>query len=413
MDIDPQITERISHKIEEKGGFVEKERILSKLKLLVSDFGIPAEEAERTVTNEFLREQNLSSTGRQNQDVSKIADANPGDWVTVEGKIVSISNPPSPSIAQAGIIADDSGAVRFVVWSKADCPAFEIGKRYRIESATIDEFRGSPSMKIHSGTKVTETEEEIPLMPKPEFISDLKPGVATVRVKIIQNWEPRHERMFQTGVLGDETGTAKFVTWKDDSNVKLEEGRVYNIYYAGVDEYQGKISLNLTGTDIIEEEGASIEVSGGNATLSGSFINMGPGSGLIKRCPVEGCNRVLNRQNFCPVHEVQSKFRYDLRITGVIDDGTKATNVLIQRDETEKITGITLEKAIEIAENNPLGMDDVFMRMQDVILGRYLQCRGNDLEGTFLVKSCQPQSFDSQKHTQLINRAHEQEEVDL
>lgn len=415
MDIDPQVTERISRKIEEKGASVDIERIQSKLNLLISDFGIPVEEAERTVTNEFIRELNLNSQeNRGNPDIIDIADANPGDWVTVEGKIVSLSTPPSPSMAQTGIIADDSGAIRFVVWAKADCQEMEVGKWYRLESATVDEYRGSPSMKIHSGTTVTEIEDKVSVMPDPVGISELKPGVATVRVKVIQDWEPRHERIFQTGILGDESGTAKFVTWKDINNTRLEEGKVYNIYYAGVDEYQGRISLNLTGTMFVEDEGADIEVSGGKTTITGAFINLGPGSGLIKRCPVEGCSRVLNRQNFCPIHEIQNKFRYDLRITGVLDDGNSATNVLIQREETEKITGIALEKAIEIAENNPLGMDDVFMRMQDILMGRYFSCRGNDMDGTILVKSCEPFGFDSEKHTALINRADRADmEVDL
>ncbi|MDD3406623.1 MAG: nucleotide-binding protein [Methanomicrobium sp.] len=416
MDIDPQVTERISRKIEEKGGFADIEKIQSKLNLLVSDFGIPVEEAERTVTNEFIRELNLNnqSGNRGSQDTAEISDINPGDWVTIEGKIVSLSTPPSPSMSQTGIIADDFGAIRFVVWAKANCPVLEERKWYRFESATVDEYRGSPSLKVHSGTAVSEIEEKPSVMPTPVSISDLKPGVATVRVKVIQDWEPRHERMFQSGIIGDESGTAKFVTWKDNNNARLEEGKVYNIYYAGVDEYQGKISLNLTGTMFVEDEGAELEISGGKTTITGAFINMGPGSGLIKRCPVEGCNRVLNRQNFCPVHEIQNKHRYDLRITGVLDNGKAATNILVPREETEKITGITLEKAIEIAENNPLGMDDVFIRMQDVLMGRYFSCRGNDMEGTLLVKSCEPVLFDSEKHTALINRADRQErEVDL
>ncbi|MBN2733830.1 MAG: nucleotide-binding protein [Methanomicrobiaceae archaeon] len=416
MDIDPQVTERISRKLEEKGALVDCERIEAKLNLLVKDFGIPVEEAERTVTNEFIRELKLTNSGsnRDNPDVMKIADTNPGDWVTVEGKVVSLQTPPSPSMAQAGIISDDSGAVRFVVWEKANATLLEENKWYRFESATIDEYRGSPSMKVHSGTTITEIDEDRPLMPVPISLSDLKPGVATVHVKVVQDWEPRHERMFQTGILGDETATTKFVTWKDNNNQKLEEGKVYNIYYAGVDEYQGRYSLNLTGAMFLEDEGAEIEISGGKTTITGAIINLGPGSGLIKRCPVDGCNRVLNRQNFCPLHEIQDKFRYDLRITGVLDNGSAATNILIQREEAEKITGITLEKAIEIAENNPLGLEDVFIKMQDILIGRYFQCRGNDMEGTLLVKNCELISFDPQKHTGLINRASEQDTgVDL
>ena len=409
MDIDPQMTERISLLIKEKGVLVENDKIESKLKLLTADFGIAPEEAEKMVTNELLREHGLTpsqqSSSSSSQQIIPISGASPGDWVTVEGKVVSLSSPQSEAIAQSGILSDESGAIRFIVWAKSNAPTLEERKWYRFESATVDEYRGAPSMKIHSGTTVSPVDEEKTFMPSPVQISELKPGVSTVRAKVMQDWEPRHERMFQSGLLGDESGTVRFVTWKEDSNVRLEAGKVYNIYYAGVDEFQGRLSLNLTGAMILEDEGAVIEVASGNMKLSGAFVHMGGGTGLIKRCKVEGCNRALSRQNYCPVHEIQNDFRYDLRITGVVDDGQKASNVLIQREEAEKLTGITLDSAIEMAENNPLGFDDVTMKMQETLIGRYVECQGSDIDGTLLVKGCSPVSYDSSRHAELINRA--------
>ncbi len=71
------------------------------------------------------------------------------------------------------------------------------------------------------------------------------------------------------------------------------------------------------------------------------------------------------------MHEIQSNFRYDLRLKGVLDDGERARNILIQRDLVEKLTGITLDEAISIAESNPLGMDEIFYRVRNAVLGRY------------------------------------------
>ncbi|MEG3056526.1 MAG: hypothetical protein RQM90_10900 [Methanoculleus sp.] len=65
-------------------------------------------------------------------------------------------------------------------------------------------------------------EKDIPLLPSITPIAELRPGVGSVRVKVIQDWDVLHERMLQTGLLGDETGTIKFVTWKDDEKEKLE-----------------------------------------------------------------------------------------------------------------------------------------------------------------------------------------------
>ena len=209
MDIDPQITERISQIFKEKDVLVENDKIESKLKLLIDDFGIAPEEAEKMVTNELMREYGLSGPSQQSssdsQQATPIGSSSPGDWVTVEGKVVSLSTPPSDAIAQSGILADESGAIRFIVWAKSSAPVLEERKWYRFESATVDEYRGAPSMKIHSGTTVSQLNEEKTFMPTPVPVSELKPGVSTIRAKVVQDWEPRHERMFQSGLLGDES----------------------------------------------------------------------------------------------------------------------------------------------------------------------------------------------------------------
>lgn len=355
-------------------------------------------------------------------EVSDIASVQPNDWVTVEGKIVTLQSPPSPSIAQKGIIADQSGAIEFVVWEKAGAQPLEEHRWYRIESATIDEYRNTPSMKIHSGTTITPIAEDRYLNPVIRPLADLTPGVACVRVKMLTNWEVRGDRMLQAGLVGDETSRMKFVIWKSREGaadeVTLEEDKVYTIYYAGVDEFNERYSLDISGATILEEEGADIDVGsdGRDETISGAVVHMSTGSGLIKRCRVEGCNRALSRQNFCPVHEMQQEFRYDLRITGVIDDGITAKNVIMQRDAVEKVTGLTLEKAIELAENSPLGPDDVFMQFQERLIGRYATCNGPDIDGTLLVRdaaSVNLITYDPGEHAMLLNRAEGRDGGDL
>jgi replication factor A1 len=210
--------------------------------------------------------------------------------------------------------------------------------------------------------------------------------------------------MLQSGLLGDETGTIKFVIWKEQGKEKLAVGSVYNIFYALVDEYNSRLSLNLN-TAMIMQEDTDIQVSGGEAAITGAIVHIAPGSGIIKRCPVEGCNRALSRQNYCPVHEIQPRFIYDLRIKGWLDDGEKTHNVLIQRDVVESLTGISLDAAKEIAENNPLGMDEVFLRMRDAVLGRYITCHGREIDNRLLVNKCERLAFESGEHTALLNRA--------
>ena len=204
-------------------------------------------------------------------------------------------------------------------------------------------------------------------------------------------------------MLGDETGTVKFVTWKEDGKERLVPGGVYTIYYALVDEFNGRFSLNLNTATVVAEEG-DIAVSGGTSTFSGALVHIAPGSGLIKRCTVEGCNRVLSRQNYCPVHEMQPKFNYDLRIKGWLDNGEKTEEVLMQREVVESLTGMTMDESREIAENNPLGMEEVFLRMRESILGRYLSCTGREIERRMIVNSCERLHFDPTVLATMLNR---------
>ncbi len=410
-----EAADRISRKFQKSGQTIDQKKIEGKLRRLIEEFGVQPAEAERSVTNELNKEFNIplggsggsagsGGAGSSGTAEKKIADAAPGEWVTIEGKIVALAAPASPAIAQSGVIADDSGAIRFVAWAKANAPAMTQGSWYRIESAVVDEFKGIASLKIHSGTTIKEIEEDRALMPATTPISELRPGIGSIRAKVVQEWDASHERMLQSGLLGDETGTIKFVIWKEPGKESLAPGSVYNIFYAQVDEYNGRLSLNLNTAMVMQEEG-DIAVNGGEAAVSGAIVHVAPGSGIIKRCPVEGCNRALSRQNYCPVHEIQPKFTYDLRIKGWLDDGEKTHSVLLQRDVVESLTGISLDAAKEIAENNPLGMDEVFLQMRDKVLGRYITCHGREIDNRVLVNKCEPVGFESEKHTALLNRA--------
>jgi len=83
----------------------------------------------------------------------------------------------------------------------------------------------------------------------------------------------------------------------------------------------------------------------------------------------------------------------------------KTHNILLQREVVESLTGITLGAAQEIAENNPLGMDEVFLRMRDAVLGRYIICEGREIDNRILVNTCERLTYQSGEHTALLNRA--------
>ena len=257
-----EIAERISRKFSQKNQTVDSKKIEGKLRRLVDEFGVLPSEAERSVTNELAKEFNIPTLGTGSgsgpgsaTEQKKIADAMPGDWVTIEGKVVSLSTPASPTIAQSGIVADESGAIRFIVWTKSNAPAMTEGSWYRIESAVVDDYKGITSLKIHSGSAIKKIEDDRVLNPIPVPIGYLHPGIDSIRAKVVQKWKPTHDRMLQSGLLGDESGTIKFVIWKEPGKKPLEIGSVYSVSYALVDEYNGRLSLNLTTATVMQEEG--------------------------------------------------------------------------------------------------------------------------------------------------------------
>jgi replication factor A1 len=219
--------------------------------------------------------------------------------------------------------------------------------------------------------------------------------------------------MMQSGLVGDETGRIKFVLWQDESKERLELGRVYEIINAKVDEFNGRLSISLNpATYSADESDTDIAVGTRLDEVSGTIVQVSKGSGLVRRCPVDGCNRVLSRQNFCPVHEIQNNFKYDLRIKGVVDDGHRACNVLMNREVTEKLSDMAMDQAIEIASNSPLGLEEIQAELTERLCGRYVKCLGNEFDGRILVKSAEFIHLDTKITAELLNRAGNVQEDD-
>ncbi|NUC73602.1 replication factor A [Haloterrigena sp. SYSU A558-1] len=165
--------------------------------------------------------------------------------------------------------------------------------------------------------------------------------------KVIELWDPRSDSVAQVGLLGDPTGTIKFTKWAKSDLPALEEGAVYDLRNVVTDEYQGRYSVKLNSTTVIEELDEDLEVGDDTSEIEGALVDMQSGSGLIKRCPKEDCTRVLQNGR-CNEHgEVEGEF--DLRIKAVVDDGIDAHEVIFDKEATEDLTGLSLEEAKDMA----------------------------------------------------------------
>ncbi|ELY90303.1 OB-fold tRNA/helicase-type nucleic acid binding protein [Natrialba hulunbeirensis JCM 10989] len=191
--------------------------------------------------------------------------------------------------------------------------------------------------------------------------------------KVIELWDPRSDSVAQVGLLGDPTGTIKFTKWAKSELPALEEGGVYSLENVVTDEYQGRYSVKLNSTTIIEELDEELEVGDDTSEIEGALIDMQSGSGLIKRCPKEDCTRVLQNGR-CNEHgEVEGEF--DLRIKAVVDDGLDAHEVIFDKDATENLTGLSLEEAKDMAMD-ALDTTVVADEIADDIVGTYYRIEG-------------------------------------
>jgi replication factor A1 len=194
-----------------------------------------------------------------------------------------------------------------------------------------------------------------------------------VTAKVVELWEPRSDAVAQVGLLGDESGTIKFTKWAKSDLPELEEGAVYDLRNVVTDEYQGRYSVKLNRTTVVERLEEDLEVGQDTKTVEGALVDIQSGSGLIKRCPEEGCTRVLQNGRCSEHGDVEGEF--DLRIKAVIDDGNEAHDVLFNREATEELTGMTLEEAKDMAMD-ALDTTVVADEMATDILGRYYRVTG-------------------------------------
>jgi replication factor A1 len=194
-----------------------------------------------------------------------------------------------------------------------------------------------------------------------------------VTAKVVELWEPRSDSVAQVGLLGDETGTTKFVAFETSDLPDLEEGAVYRLENLVTDEYQGNFSVKLNRTTTITEVDEEIEVGDDAETVEGALVDIQSGSGLIKRCPEEGCTRVLQNGRCSEHGNVEGEF--DLRIKGVLDDGESVHEVIFDREATEALTGTTLEAAKDMAMD-ALDTTVVADEMRTDTLGRYYRVSG-------------------------------------
>lgn len=139
-------------------------------------FDVPLDEAERSVVRRVLDEADVVpetlpeeiatlggfSSGPSGFSRTLVGEVDQGDeWVDVRVEVVDLWEPHSETIAQVGLVGDESGTIKFVNWASGDLPRLEEGESYRIESAVTDEYEGRFSITLNSATQISSAEEPV------------------------------------------------------------------------------------------------------------------------------------------------------------------------------------------------------------------------------------------------------------
>ncbi len=329
--------------------------------------------------------------------------------IFVEKKDVVIKNVPKTIIS--GIAADDTGTAPFTIWS--DMGDFQKGQVYTFKNAYTRTYKDQVQINVGIRGKVEPNDEVHFDLPNSSAngtsggissatdmaIGDITEQTKNLNVKgVVSEIQSRtinvkgEEKTVWGGIIADQSGKVQFTSWNDFG---LKEGETLYVKNAYIRAWRGIPQLNMgdrTTVERIEESITAVgsgptkktvedvmKVGGGlDLSITGTIVDIRTGSGLIKRCP--NCNRsVLN--NTCAQHgEVEPVL--DLRLKLTVDDGTGAISVIINRADTEKITGMTLDQAINLSKEKG-DMNIVANKMGSTLLMKKITVTGNIMSDDF------------------------------
>jgi replication factor A1 len=145
---------------------------------------------------------------------------------------------------------------------KIEVPEAEVEARLRmlVENYRVPEGEARRSvlnyfLKEHGVTPVVRAASE-----KVKVSEVSEPGRwVDLEVKVLDLWEPGNEAIAQTGLVGDGSGSMKFVKWAKSGLPELEVGKSYLLKNVVTDEFQGKFSIKLNRTSQIEALDKEVE----------------------------------------------------------------------------------------------------------------------------------------------------------
>jgi replication factor A1 len=386
---------------------VEAAELEVELKKCIENFDLSIDEAKRAVLKKFggdtqklgnVTDKSISELTANENNVNLLCRIIYIDdkEITVDGKTRKIS---------FGILGDTTGTIPFSAWHELSS---EKGEVIRIYNGYTRSWRDKVQVHLGDRTHVRlMSPDSLPednhvgepkLCKVKEFSDGLRNVETTVRVLEINEQLitiKGKSRQIYRGLLADETGKCRFAAWED---FELHKNDVINIRGGYTKPWRGVLELQLNGGATIKKapdnELPSYEIliedkvtpirelkkngGSGSTAVEGVVLDIRPTSGLVKRCPE--CNRIMQNEA-CMVHG-KVEGRFDLRVKGVLDDGSGAVTLVLSKDITERILGLDLNGCMTRAKEH-MRYDIIFEDLIEKLLARPVRVSGTVISDEF------------------------------
>ena len=414
IELTPHV-EEIKRVLENK---VDEEVIVNELNKYLNEYHVTLDSAKRGIIRKYGGG-DVAAFTPAGAVVKKIDElTGPEQNVDIQAKVVYVENKSitvkglSKTIV-SGILGDETGTASFTIWEPGSV-MLEKGSVYNFKNCYCKLWNDKVQINLGnrgrvepaSGVSIDLPERTIAVNSSECKIGDIRDGMGSVTVTgRIVTYEARNVRVkgepktVYSGIIADDTGKIQYSAWNDFS---LKEGETICVKNAYIRSWKGIPQLNMgdrceiSRVDsvfvVVDTSGSKktideiTRIGGGlDITLEGMVVDMRAGSGLIKRCPQ--CNRsILN--GVCTAHG-QVNGTPDLRMKIVLDDGTGAIGAIVNRKDTETLTGITLKAAEGLAMAQGEGV--VAREVAGKILMKRISITGNvmsdDYGPSMIVKS--------------------------
>jgi len=361
------------------GGKLSDEEIAEELRKLVDVYKLSIPQAKKTIVKKHGGDTSGLTSGFQR----KLAELKPNEPVVdFLAKVLSATQKEITAKGEKkkiiyGFLGDETTTLPYTAW---EIEGLELSKGdvISVKGAYTREYQGR--VQVNFGNRVSIKKEDPSTMsdlqiaqgpPKVVTMKDLRESMGFVEVKgRILSVETREVKVqdqmkkVYSGVIADETGKVQFSAWSD---FKLKAGEVVRISRGTVKAWRGipqlsfddradvtKTKEKFPSAEELQRSGSlmisEIVARGGAADISvkGVLVEIRDGSGLIMRCPE--CKRALQKGT-CKIHGRVEGYP-DLRVKAILDDGTGAVNVVMNRELSEKLLDTTLDEAMAKAKES-------------------------------------------------------------